>query len=213
MTIPFLSPATLRRHSGPAADVQTQHLLTYPAVQDSVRAFRENALGRLSIQLSNSAYQMVVRPVASLLNKPYGLVAPYVQRADQLGDQTLSTLEKKFPVVKKPSPELLSDARQAVYAPVRHVSEVYNGTYQQAPGGYTASGMAAVKTAAVLTGEGVVFTLRSLVKLGESLKIGESHNARADSIEAAIGNHGTSGQKKQGTSGGTKKTDLKAAST
>jgi hypothetical protein len=47
-----------------------RHLLTLPAVQDGVRAFNANPLGKMSVQLTNSAYQMVGAPVLSLFNKP-----------------------------------------------------------------------------------------------------------------------------------------------
>ncbi|KAK3304101.1 uncharacterized protein B0T15DRAFT_535554 [Chaetomium strumarium] len=163
-----------------------RHLLTYPAVQDSVRVFKSNPLGRMSIQLSNSAYNMTA-PMLSMLNKPYGYVEPYVKRVDELGDQTLSKVEEKFPVVKKPSPELLNEAKQVVYGPVKHVTEVYNGKYQQTSGGYAvASGKAAVMTAAVITGEGLVYAARSLLKWTESLHLGETIKAKVDNLEAAV---------------------------
>lgn len=164
-----------------------RHLLTYPAVQDGVRVFKANALGKMSIQLSTSVYQAVAAPVLPLFNKPFSFVSPYLQRADELGNETLTMLEEKFPAVKKPSPELLVEAKEVVYAPVRHVAEVYNGAYQRnGSGDVIARSKAAVKTAALVTGESLIYAIRGALKLGESLKIHESINAKVDSLEAAI---------------------------
>jgi hypothetical protein len=141
----------------------------------------------MSIQLSNSAYQLVGAPMLSLFTKPLAYVTPYAQRVDELGDQTLSKMVERYPAVKKPSPELLQDARQAVYAPVRHVTEVYNGAYQRTAGANhaVASGRAAVTTAAVVSVEGAVFALREALKLGESFRFTESLRTALDHLEQA----------------------------
>jgi hypothetical protein len=115
-----------------------QHLLTIPAVQDSVRAFSNSSVGRVSQQLGNTAYsaynaysKLIPAPIISLVNKPLAYVVPYAQRVDERCDQTLTRVVERYPAVKKPSPELLRDAREAVYKPVRHVSEVYRGVYER----------------------------------------------------------------------------------
>ncbi|KAJ4306769.1 hypothetical protein N0V88_000136 [Collariella sp. IMI 366227] len=164
-----------------------RHLLTYPAVQDGLRFYKSNTLGRISIELSSSAYQLVGAPVLSLLDKPYGYVAPYLERADNFGDETLSKVEKRFPQVKKPAPELYSDAKEAVYSPVKHVTDVYNGAFQRTGGAYpVATGVAAAKTAAVLYAEGLIFTIRSVIKVSDNAKIRETLEASVSKIEAAI---------------------------
>ncbi|KAL2196016.1 hypothetical protein P885DRAFT_70146 [Corynascus similis CBS 632.67] len=164
-----------------------RHLLTLPAVQDGVRAFSTNPLGRISIQLTNSAYHMVGAPVLSLFGKPLSYVTPYAQRVDEFGVQTLSKVEEKYPIVKKPSPELLKGAREAAYAPVRHVTEVYNGAYQKTSGNHTiASGKAAAKTAVVVSVEGAIFALREALKFGQSFQVAESIKAAIDQLEEAL---------------------------
>lgn len=155
-------------------------------MQDGVRAFSANPVGKMSIQLSNSAYQLVGAPMLSLFTKPLAYVTPYAQRVDELGDQTLSKMVERYPAVKKPSPELLQDAREAAYAPVRHVAEVYHGAYQRTGGGHAvASGKAAVKTAAVVSVEGAVFALREALKLGESFRFTEALRSALDQLEQA----------------------------
>jgi hypothetical protein len=165
-----------------------RHLLTLPAVQDGVRAFNANPLGKMSVQLTNSAYQMVGAPVLSLFNKPLAYVTPYAQRVDELGVQTLARVEERYPIVKKPSPELLRAGREAAYAPVRHVTDVYRGAYQKETTGYTtiATGRAAAKTVAVVSVEGAIFALREALKLGESFQITQSIKAAVDQLEEAL---------------------------
>ena len=161
--------------------------MTLPAVQDGVRAFQAHPLGKMSVQLSNSAYQIVGAPVLSLLYKPLSYVAPYVQRVDELGDQTLSRVEEKYPVVKKSSPELFEEAKQVVYAPVQHVTSVYNRAYQLKEGGSAvATGKAAAKTAVFVWFEGACFVLRETIKFTDKLTDNEAWNDRLDKLSAAV---------------------------
>ncbi len=168
-------------------DTASQHLLTLPAVQDGVRAFQANPLGKMSVQLTNSAYQLVAAPVLSLLYKPLSYVTPYAQRVDEIGDETLSRVEEKYPVVKKPAPELYQEAKKVAYAPVEHVTRVYRRAYQRTPGGHVvATGKAAAKTAIVVGFESAIFALREAIKLTDSLQINEYLKSAVDGLEAAI---------------------------
>ncbi|KAL2131761.1 hypothetical protein VTI74DRAFT_4636 [Chaetomium olivicolor] len=167
-----------------------RHLLSYPAVQDGLRLYKSNALGRMSIQLSTSAYQLVGAPVLALLDKPYGYVAPYLEKADSFGDETLSKVEKRFPLVKKPSAEMFNEAKDAVYGgPIKHITELYRDAYQRAGGASpVATGVAAAKTAAVLSAEGLIFTIRRVIKVSENAKLRETLEASVSKLEAAIAN-------------------------
>jgi hypothetical protein len=122
-----------------------RHLLTYPAVQDGVRKFNSIPGLEKSVQLSHSAYHRLAGPFIPLLAKPYGYVSPYIERADKLGDQTLSKVEEKFPAVKKPSnelsAELVAEAKKAAYLPVRvsrsgveYVFKTYHDEYNRVSG-------------------------------------------------------------------------------
>lgn len=167
-----------------------RHLLTIPVVQDGVRAFSDNPIGKMSIQLSNTAYNLVAAPVLSLLNKPLSYVTPYVQRVDQLGDQMLSKVEEKYPVVKKPSPELYNDAKETVYAPVRHVTNIYNDAHQRNGGGFAvARSKAAATTVVVVSAESAIFALRGAVDLTKSMQINEHLKKAADKLEAVVSRH------------------------
>jgi len=138
-----------------------EHLLGYPVIHDGVSTFKSNPYGKKSLELGDSAYQTFAKPVLPYLSKPYGYVSPYVQRADHLGDQTLSSLDGRFPAVKKPTGELYADAKGLVLYPLRvgqsgrdHVLDVYQAEVKKV-GGETiiTYGKAAVTTALVLTSE------------------------------------------------------------
>lgn len=80
--------------------ISEQHITSYPVVSDSISTFKNNTLGRKSIDLSANGYTKFVKPVTSYLSGPYSLVAPIVAKADSLGDAGLSKFDKKVPIVK-----------------------------------------------------------------------------------------------------------------
>jgi hypothetical protein len=141
----------------------------------------------MSVQLSSSAYQIMGAPMLSLFYKPLSYVTPYVQAVDDFGDQTLSKVEEKFPVVKKPSPELIKEAKEAVYAPVQQVTSLYSLAYQRAEGGYAvASGKAAAKTAVFVWLASTCYLLKEGVKYTGDLTPDGSFNERLDKLKAAF---------------------------
>lgn len=117
----------------PLNSLFVEHLLTYPVVKDGVSTFQNNQLGQKSIQLGDTAYRRLAEPVLPYLSKPYQYVSPYLEKVDQLGDQTLSKVDERFPVIKKPTEELYTDAKNLVLLPYNkslegkdHVLGVYS---------------------------------------------------------------------------------------
>lgn len=137
------------------------HLLNYPAINDGVKTFKSNPYGQKSLELSDSAYRTFAKPFVPYLEKPYQYVSPYVKKADDLGDKTLSKVEEKFPVVKKQTGEIYEDGRNLVLLPYRtanaakdHVFETYNGEVKKVGGDNLLSyGKALITTSLVVTGE------------------------------------------------------------
>ncbi|KAM3540407.1 hypothetical protein ARSEF1564_006689 [Beauveria bassiana] len=135
-----------------------QHLLNYPIISDTVSTVsstvNSNPIAQRSIKLGDSAYKTFAAPILPYFSKPYQYVSPYVQRADSLGEQTLTRIDERFPIVKKPTTELYSDAKALVFLPLNkglegrdHVYEVYNAeSKKQAEKGYLGQGKAAVAT-------------------------------------------------------------------
>lgn len=75
------------------------------------------------------------------LSKPYGFVAPYVQRADSLADNGLSEVEKRFPIVKEETSTIKTKVVDVAYFPLRiagqgrdYLLNTYNDEYQKTGG-------------------------------------------------------------------------------
>merc|ERR1711881_834965 len=66
------------------------HLTSYPLVSDSLSAYLEN---------------------------PYSYVAPYVQKADSLGDKGLSEVDSRFPIVKEETSSLKEKVKGLPFVP------------------------------------------------------------------------------------------------
>lgn len=86
-------------------------------------------------------------------------MSPYVKKADDLGDKTLSRVDEKFPVVKKQTGEIYEDGRNLVLLPYRtafaakdHVFETYNGEVKKVGGDNLISyGKALLTTSLIVT--------------------------------------------------------------
>lgn len=138
-----------------------QHILAYPVVNDGVSTFKSNPYGQKSLELGDSAYRTFAAPVLPYLSRPYQYVAPYVKKADDLGDKTLSKVDEKFPVVKKPTNEIINDAKSIVLFPLRvgqsgkeHVLNTYDSEFKKNGGdGYINYGKAALTTVLIITTE------------------------------------------------------------
>ncbi|CAI4211777.1 unnamed protein product [Parascedosporium putredinis] len=145
----------------PATSLFVEHLLTYPVVKDGVTVFQNNQLGRKSIQISDTAYRNLAGPVLPYLHKPYGYVWPYLEKADHLGDQTLSKVDLRFPAIKKPTDELYADAKSLVLLPYSkgmegkdHVLGIYSAECKKVGGeSLVAYSKALVSTVFTISGE------------------------------------------------------------
>lgn len=138
-----------------------QHLLTYPLISDSVHTVAANEYAQRSFKLGDSVYQTFAAPLLPWVAKPYGLVFPYVQKADSIGDKTLDRVDERFPIVKKPTGELYNETRELILLPYQkglegkeHVFSVYAAEYKKSEQqGLVAQGKAAVTTAVVVSNE------------------------------------------------------------
>jgi len=99
------------------------HLFSYPVISDSISTFKSNSYGAKSIDLTSTTYEKLGKPLLPYFSKPYEYVSPYVKKADSLGDSTLSTIDSKFPVVRKPTNELYSEGKSIVFFPLKKGSE------------------------------------------------------------------------------------------
>lgn len=138
-----------------------QHLISYPVISDSITTFKEHPLGQKSIALSSSGYDTFAKPILPYLSKPYTYISPYVSRADSIGDSTLSKVDSRFPVVKKPTSELYDNATGLALYPLKvagdgkdYVYSVWGSEVKKVGGdGVVAKGKAVVTTSLVVTSD------------------------------------------------------------
>ena len=93
--------ATSEMVNGDSQSKFISHLTSYPVVSDGVETFKSNPYGRKSLDLADSAYQRVVKPVEPHFETAYSYAKPYVGKADELGDSGLGYIDSKFPIVKE----------------------------------------------------------------------------------------------------------------
>lgn len=156
------------------------HITGYPVVSDGLTYIKKNPYGQRSIELGGSAYEMFAKPVLPYLAKPYEYVSPYVKRADDLGEQTLSKIDERVPALKKPTGELWADSKTLIFFPVHkgseardHVLSVYNSELKKIGGeGLVVNGKALVSA-------GLVITTETLTWVGDLLRAGQAKSKEA----------------------------------
>jgi len=124
-------PHSLKESKGMAPEINGEapssaffhHLTSYPVISDSISTFKSNPYGAKSLDLTATGYEKFGKPFIPYLQRPYQYVSPYVSKADELGDSTLSTLDSKFPIVKKPAGELYNDGKSLVFYPLTKGNE------------------------------------------------------------------------------------------
>ncbi|KAI4108901.1 MAG: hypothetical protein LQ339_002019 [Xanthoria mediterranea] len=137
------------------------HVGSYPAVSDTKGAIENNPYGKKGIELANGGYNKVVAPVLPYAQVPYGYVAPYVQKADELADSGLTKVDDRFPIMKQDTEKIKNSILNLAFMPLRMASEgkdyvlsTYGKQYKQCGGdGYIAGGKALITTGLVVTSD------------------------------------------------------------
>ncbi|KAL8861863.1 MAG: hypothetical protein Q9178_001732 [Gyalolechia marmorata] len=137
------------------------HVGSYPAVSGTKEAIENNPYGKKGIELANEGYNKVVAPVLPYAQGPYGYVAPYVQKADQLADSGLTKVDDKFPIVKQDTEKIKKTIFDLAFMPLRianegkdYVMSTYGNEYKKCGGdGYIAGGKALITTGLVVTSD------------------------------------------------------------
>jgi len=86
------------------------HLTSYPVVSDSIGFYKGNPYGAKSLSLAEEVYAKFFTPLKPYLQGPYSYVAPYVEKADSLGDAGLGKIDSTFPIVKEDTATLKDKA-------------------------------------------------------------------------------------------------------
>jgi len=158
------------------------HLTSYPVISDTLSTVSSTPYGAKSISLFNSAYSTaysnIYPRVSPYLATPYSYIAPYLAKADSLGDSGLSTLDSKFPIVREQTSTLQEKAKGyygypfTVYGKGKNfVLATYNDEYEKSRGGMIVKTGKAVLGTEIKVGMKVVEVLRGF--LGQVKSEGE----------------------------------------
>lgn len=134
-------------------------------VSDSITTFKNNPYGQKSINLADQGYSHLAKPVLPYFSKPYGLVAPYLEKADSLGNQGLSRVDQTFPVVMEDTQTLKKKIVGYVTLPIqvaddgkKYVLDKYRDEYKRYGGeGLFAFGQAVVTTGFSVTSDSLAW--------------------------------------------------------
>ncbi|CDM35075.1 unnamed protein product [Penicillium roqueforti FM164] len=162
------------------------HLTSYPIISDSISYYKGNPYGAKSLEFADQGYTRLAKPVLPYFSTPYSYVAPYIARADSLGDKGLTKIDTRFPIFKEDTQKLRGSIYNSASLPVRvagdvkhHVFDVYGSEYKKCGGdGVFASGKAVVTTSLVLSQESLAWVSTFLQSKKEETKevVNEKYN-------------------------------------
>lgn len=155
-----------------------KHLTSYPVISDSITRFKSNHYGAKSIEYADQGYNRLAKPFLPYLSTPYTYVAPYIARADSLGDQGLSKIDSRFPIIREDTQKIRGTIYNTAGYPVRfadevkhHLFDIYGSEYKKCGGdGLVASGKAVITTSLVLSQESLAWVSAWLQSAKEEAK-------------------------------------------
>ena len=118
--------AVVNGSSSPSSKTLTK-ISSYPAVASGIDHFKANPLGRRSIDVVNGTYARFGKPVEGLLETPYSYAKPYVNKADELGEKALETVDSKFPIVNEQPGTIYETGKSWVFWPYTYALDAWTG--------------------------------------------------------------------------------------
>ena len=130
-------------------------------MSDSITTFKKNPVGAKSLAVTDTIYVKFAKPFFPYLQTPYSIVAPYLAKADELGDFGLNKVDEKFPVVKTKTEEVKSTVFDYAFFPLKvagdskdYVFKTYDTEYKKCGGdGVVAGGKAMITTGLVASSD------------------------------------------------------------
>ncbi|KAF2640087.1 hypothetical protein P280DRAFT_469797 [Massarina eburnea CBS 473.64] len=117
------------------------HLSSYPVLNDTYSAYKSHPYGQKSLSLFHESYSRFIAPLHPYLQTPYSYLSPYLSRADELGDNGLSKVDTRFPIVKEDTNKLKETVLNYVGVPLQlagqgkeYVLGTWNDEYQKTGG-------------------------------------------------------------------------------
>ena len=111
--------------------------------------------------MTNAGYTKFVKPALPYFETPAAYAKPYASKADEIGDEFLSKVDERIPIIKSETKDIQKSLSDLIYWPITKASETYGWAsntysteYTKCGGdGYVAGGKAAVTTPLVLGSE------------------------------------------------------------
>ncbi|KAK2867776.1 hypothetical protein FQN49_003480 [Arthroderma sp. PD_2] len=142
------------------------HLISYPIVSDSITTIKKSPYGQKSLEYADKSYSHL-EPIFPYFAKPYGLVAPYVEKADHLGNEGLNQVDNTYPKIVKATEDVRGTVRGYIRVAedgTKYVRSTYDSERKLAQGGPVLShGKAAVSTGLMVTSQYLLWLSNFLV--------------------------------------------------
>jgi len=140
-------------------------------VSDGIKTYSSHPYGQKSITLTNDLYSKFVRPWTPYFATPYSIVAPYLAKADSLGEKGLSELDKRMPMIRSETSELKSKGKEYASWPYNYLLSTWEDEYKKTSGeGYVKKVKAVVSTELKVTLDAYHFLLAFLIAKKEEGK-------------------------------------------
>jgi len=120
------SDALVNGDSSPSSKTLS-HITSYPVVASGIDTFKANPYGKKSIDVVNGTYARFGKPVEGYLETPYQYAKPYVNKADELGEKALETVDGHFPIVKEKPETIYETIKTWVFWPVTYAKDAWTG--------------------------------------------------------------------------------------
>jgi hypothetical protein len=126
-------------------------------------------MGAKSLSLFQQTYARFISPLHPYLQTPYSYLSPYITRADELGESSLSKVDAKFPIVKEDTNKLKETVFSIAGLPFEvagkgkeYIFGTWNDEYSKTRGqdGYVKSAKALVSTELKVAHDGYKFLLQ-----------------------------------------------------
>ena len=97
-------------------------------VHDSLEFYKSHPYGAKSLSFAHNTYNSFIAPLHPYLQTPYSYLSPYLSRADELGDASLSKVDTRFPIVKEQPETIYETIKNWVLWPVTYAKDAWTGT-------------------------------------------------------------------------------------
>ncbi|KAK2750939.1 hypothetical protein FQN57_000013 [Myotisia sp. PD_48] len=149
------------------------HLTSYPIVSSSISTIRQSHVGQLSLEYAQKGRSQL-QPLIPYLQAPYGYIAPYVEKADSLGNEGLNRFDNTVPKVIETAENVRGILRYPIQVAgdgTQHIVSTYNSERSKAEGNRIMSpSKAAVSTGLMLTSQYLLWLSNLLIPNQEKIQ-------------------------------------------